>query len=174
MAGWMGYGAVAPMPYNYGETVYYQDNNVYSGGQPVATTEQYTQQAAKIASSVNITDPAQSKWMSLGVFALTQDGQASGSTPSQFMQLTISKEGYIAGTLSNQLTGETQTLEGMADKQSQRAAWTVKGQDRPIVETGLNNLTQDSAPVLVHYADGQTHQMLLVRLPQQQTQAQSQ
>jgi hypothetical protein len=90
------------------------------------------------------------------------------------MQLTISKEGYIAGTLSNQLTGETQTLEGMADKQSQRAAWTVKGQDRPIVETGLNNLTQDSAPVLVHYADGQTHQMLLVRLPQQQTQAQSQ
>jgi hypothetical protein len=103
--------------------------------------------------------------MPLGVFAVTQDGQSSGATPSLFMQLAISKEGVVAGTMSNQSTGETQTLEGMADKKSQRVAWTVKGQTRPIVETGVGNLTQDTTPALVHFADGTTQQWLLVRLP---------
>jgi hypothetical protein len=58
----------------------------------------------------------------------------------------------------------------MADKKSQRAAWTVKGQTRPIVECGISNLTQDTTPTLVHFADGTTQQWLLVRLeePKQQ------
>ena len=45
-------------------------------------------------------------------------------------------------------TDQVQTLEGMADKKNQRVAWTVKGQKRPIMETGLANLTQDSSPAL--------------------------
>jgi hypothetical protein len=53
----------------------------------------------------------------------------------------------------------------MVDKDSQRAAWTVKGKTRPIIETGLNNLTTDSGPALIHFADGTTQQLLLVRLP---------
>jgi hypothetical protein len=57
-------------------------------------------------------------------------------------------------------------MEGMVDKQSQRAAWTEVGKTRPIMETGIGNLTQDTAPVLVHYADGTTQQWLLVRLDQ--------
>jgi hypothetical protein len=52
----------------------------------------------------------------------------------------------------------------MADKKTQRAAWTVVGKTRPIVETGIANLTQDTAPALVHFADGQTQQWLMVRL----------
>jgi hypothetical protein len=57
----------------------------------------------------------------------------------------------------------------MVDKKSQRAAWTVKGKSWPVMETGIGNLTQDSAPALVHFADGSTKQWLLVRLdkPQQ-------
>jgi hypothetical protein len=100
------------------------------------------------------------------VFALTQDDQASGVEPTLFMQLAISKEGIIAGTLKNMATGETKTLEGMADKKSQRVAWGIVGQQRPIIETGINNLTQDSAPVLIHFADGETQQWLMVRLPE--------
>ncbi len=102
--------------------------------------------------------------MPLGVFALTQDGQASGPDPTMFLQLAISKEGIISGTLNNTATNKTQTIEGMADKQSQRCAWAVEGQTRPIMETGLVNLTEDSAPALVHFADGQTQQWLMVRL----------
>ena len=59
-----------------------------------------------------------------------------------------------------------QTLEGMADKKSQRVAWCVTGQKRPIIETGISNLTQDSSPALIHFADGQTQRCLLVRLPE--------
>ena len=61
---------------------------------------------------------------------------------------------------------QVQTLEGMADKKSQRVAWSVAGQKRPIMETGISNLTQDSSPALIHFADGQTQQWLMVRLPE--------
>ena len=101
--------------------------------------------------------------MSLGVFALTPDGQASGPDPSLFLQLAVSKEGVISGTVHNSATNSTQTIEGMADKE-QRAAWTVAGKTRPIMETGIVNLTEDTAPALVHFADGSTQQWLMVRL----------
>ena len=110
--------------------------------------------------------PESGEWLPLGVFALTQDGQASGVEPTLFMQLAISKEGVIAGSFKNMETDQVQTLEGMADKKSQRVAWSVAGKKRPIMETGISNLTQDSSPALIHFADGQTQQWLLVRLPE--------
>ena len=45
-------------------------------------------------------------------------------------------------------------------------AWGVVGQERPIMETGLSNLTKDSSPALIHFADGQTQQWLMVRIPE--------
>ena len=54
-----------------------------------------------------------------------------------------------------------------ADQQTQRAAWkAIDGTNVDIVmETGLFNLTQDQAPVLVHFGpDGEPQQALLVRL----------
>lgn len=154
------------MPYAYGENVYYSDDQVYYGDQPVATAAEYTQQAADLAASAPDTTPDKSEWLPLGVFALTQDGQATGTDPSLYMQLAISKQGVIAGTLKNTLTGKVQELEGMAEKKNQRVAWTVKDQTRPIIETGLANLTQDTSPALIHFADGQTQQWLMVRLPE--------
>ena len=109
-------------------------------------------------------DPQASDWLPLGVFAVTQDLAASGSSPTLFMQLAVNKEGVLSGTFENEATGQTQTLEGMVDKKSQRAAWCVQGNSWPIVETGLSNLTQETFPVLLHFADGQTQQWLLVRL----------
>jgi hypothetical protein len=85
------------------------------------------------------------------------------------MQLAISKQGVISGTLKNTGTSKVQSLEGMADKKSQRVAWGVAGQQRPIMETGLSNLTQDTAPALIHFADGQTQQWLMVRIPEPKT-----
>jgi hypothetical protein len=166
LRGWVGYGWSEPTAYSYGDNVYYAGDQVYYGDQPVATADQYAQQAEAIAESAPETSAESSEWMPLGVFALTQDGQPTGTEPTLFMQLAISKQGVIAGTLKNMATDQVQTLEGMADKQSQRAAWGVAGQKRPIVETGISNLTQDTAPALIHFADGQTQQWLLVRLPE--------
>jgi hypothetical protein len=164
ITGWVGYGWNEPASYNYGDTVYYDGDTVYQGDQVVASAEEYAQQAETIAASAPEDAPVNAEWMPLGVFALTPDGQSSGPDPTLFLQLAISKEGIISGTLNNSATGTTQNIEGMADKNSQRCAWTVAGQSRPIMETGISNLTQDAAPVLVHFADGQTQQWLMVRL----------
>lgn len=80
------------------------------------------------------------------------------------LQLAISKQGVVAGTLHNSETNTTQTIEGMVDKASQCAAWNVVGKNRPIMETGISKLTEDTAPALIHFADGQTQQWLMVRL----------
>src|SRR5690606_4476635 len=120
LTGWVSYGWSEPITYSYGENVYYSDNSVYYGDQAVATTEEYAQQAEQIVASAPEVAPEQAEWMPLGVFALTPDGQASGPEPTLFLQLAISKEGVISGTLHNSATDSTQTIEGMADKATQR------------------------------------------------------
>ena len=171
LAGWFGWGTgYSETPYAYGDNVYYADDEVYYGDAPVATAEEYAAQAAAIAASApqNL-DPANSEWMPLGVFAATQDREATGPDPTLFLQLAVNKDGVISGTFKNMATGDTESLEGMVDKKSQRVAWCVEGKSWPIVETGLSNLTNDNFPVLVHFADGQTQQWLLVRLEEPKT-----
>jgi hypothetical protein len=102
--------------------------------------------------------------MSLGVFAITQDGQASGPAPTMYLQLQVNKDGIMTGTLQNISTDEVQQIEGVVDKQSQRSAWTVSGKQWPVMETGVSNLTMDQAAALVHFEDGQTQQWLLIRM----------
>lgn len=163
LTGWLGAGWGQPASYDYGGNVYYEGDTVQAGDQTVPA-EEYTQQAEQIAASAPEVAPEKAEWMPLGVFALTQDGQAAGPDPSLFLQLAISKEGVLRGTFNNAATSQTQTIEGMVDKKSQRAAWTVAGKPQPIMETGLGNLTEDTGPALVHFADGSTQQCLLVRL----------
>lgn len=109
MAAWMGTGG-EPSYQSYGEGTYYQDGAVYSGDQQVATADEYAQQAETLAESAPDKPAQDMQWMPLGVFALTQDGQASGAPPTLFMQLVLSKDGVISGTFNNKISGETQTL----------------------------------------------------------------
>jgi hypothetical protein len=165
---WLPWGWSQPVSYSYGENVYYQDDSVYYGDQVVATAEEYAQQAEAIATSIPETKPAADDWMPLGVFALTKDGEPTGVDPTLYLQLTVSKQGIIAGTLQNTATNAVQSIEGMVDRETQRAAWTVVGKTRPLMETGIVNLTQDTAPALVHFDDGTTQQWLMVRLEKPQ------
>jgi len=146
--------------------VYYDSGQVYYGDQPVATTQQYAEQAAAIAADVPAQQPAPEDSMPLGVFAVTSDGKSNDSNPTMYLQLAVSKQGVINGTLQNTATDSVQSIEGMVDKETQRAAWTVEGKQWPVMETGIGNLTQDTTPALVHFADGTTQQWLLVRLDQ--------
>jgi len=161
---WFPWGWSQPVYYNYGDNVYYEGDTVYYGDQPVATAEQYALEAQQIVTAAPPVDAETTDWLPLGVFALTQDGQSSGVEPTLYLQLAVSKEGVLAGTLYNTETQETSQIEGMVDRQTQRAAWVIAGQSWPIMETGISNLTADTAPALLHFADGQTQQWLLVRL----------
>jgi hypothetical protein len=178
---WAAYSTVAAfMPWNWGEPAYYdygsggtvttEGDTVTANGETY-TTEEYAQQAEELATSAPAEAPADADWLPLGVFAATADGN-SGAVPNMFLQLAVSKEGIIAGTYQNKSTGQTEPVEGMVDKETQRAAWTITGKNTPIMETGIANLTENEASALVHFADGQTQQWILVRIekPQDETQ----
>lgn len=156
------------MGYSYGDNIYVQDDSVYYGDEVVATQQAYGEQAYSIANSAEEAAPDDasddSEWLTLGVFAMTQDGQASGPEPNLFVQLAVDKNGLVAGTYYNSSTDESHDVEGAVDKKTQRTAWTVGGKDWPVMETGVSNLTKDEAPALIHFADGQTQQWLLIRL----------
>ncbi len=153
-----------PTYYDYGTggDVYYEGDTVYTGDTTVPA-EEYAQQAADIATSAPpVENPDDLEWLPLGVFVLSQDGATTA--PNMFLQMAISKEGIIAGTFQNKTTGETQSIEGMVDQKSQRAAWTIKGKSTPIMETGLANLTQNETHALLHFADGTTQQWMMAHL----------
>jgi hypothetical protein len=154
--------------YNYGDNVYYEGDQVYYGDQPIASAYEYEQQAASIVANVPAQEPAVDDWMPLGVFAVTTDGETTGAEPTMYLQLAVSKQGVINGTFQSTATDSAQLVEGMVDKETQRAAWTVKDKPTPIMETGLGNLTQETTPALVHFGDGNTQQWLLVRLDKPQ------
>ena len=157
------WGTGAYYDYGTGGNVYYEDGTVYANGTAVPA-EKYAQQAEEIATSVpEVEEPDQMEWLPLGVFALTQDDNPD-AVPNMFLQLALSKEGIIAGTYQNKSTGQTESVEGMVDQKSQRAAWTVVEKNTPIIETGIANLTENETRVLVHFADGQTQQWLMVHM----------
>ncbi len=157
------WGSAAAYDYGSGGNVYYEGDTVYADGEEIPADE-YAAQAEEIATEVPEVENADDmEWLPLGVFALAQDRDGA-SIPNMFIQLAVSQEGIIAGTYQNKTTGQTESLEGMVDGESQRAAWTIFEKNTPILETGISNLTQNEAPVLVHFADGQTQQWLLVRI----------
>ena len=55
-------------------------------------------------------------------------------------------------------------VEGMVDKESQRAVWTIGENKNTALETGIYNLTQEETPVLVHFGTDNTQQWMMVRL----------
>lgn len=162
LAGWFAWGG-EPVYSSYGDTVYYEGDTVYQEGEAIATTADYADQAQSLATSASEI-PDDAEWLPLGVFALTEDGQASGPAPTTFLQLAVSKDGIIAGTVTDTKTDKVQAVEGMVDQQSQRSAWGIEGESWPIMETSIANLTKDEAPALLHFGEGQTQQLLMVRL----------
>jgi hypothetical protein len=153
-----------PIYYSYGDNIYYEGDNVYYNNEVVATTDEYAEQAQTIASNVPDVAPDKVEWMSLGVFALTQKDDDSVEDSTLFLQLAISKEGIIAGTFQNTATDQSFEVQGTIDTKSQRAAWGPVGEDWPIMETGIYNLSENQAGALLHFADGQTQEWSMVRL----------
>ena len=52
------------------------------------------------------------------------------------------------------------------DKKTQRAAWTIGKKKDRVFEAGIENLTKDQTPILVHFGADRTQQWLLVRVQQ--------
>lgn len=165
VAAYCGLNVAAAPDYDFGNTIVYQDNNVYVGGVDAGTPEQYAQQATNIAAQGQTAQaPASDDWKPLGVFALVQ---GSEKTSNNIFQLAVNKAGVIRGNYYDGLTDTTTEVYGSVDKTTQRAAWTIgKKQDR-VFDAGIYNLTQPECPCLLHIGTGTTNQMLLVRMDPQ-------
>jgi hypothetical protein len=162
LAGWWGWRA-QPIYFDYGTTIVYQDNQVVVSGQPVATADQYYQQAVALAQANPTGEQPGDEWKSLGVFALVQGEQA---VPTAVFQLAVNQAGIIRGNYVNDLDGTNLPVRGAVESATQRAAWTVGDNKQTVYDTGIVNLTKDEAPILVHLGSGQTQQWYLVRLQQ--------
>ena len=163
-----GYGWGSGCYYDYGPggNVVYSSGQVAVNGQVVGTDTEYAQSAAELAgvdpSELKAVEPAD--WMALGTFSMAvKDDEVD---PARVIQLAVSNTGVVSGTIHNRTSGNTYTVQGRVDKETQRLAFTI-GEDRnTVLETGVYNLTQDQTPVLCHFADGSTQVYSLFRLPE--------
>jgi hypothetical protein len=171
---WASFATVSAfMPWNWGAGSYYDygsggggsssDSETVYTDEATYSSPEYAEQAEQLAMSAPDQPAVDTDWLPLGVFAVTTDDNIH-ALPNMFLQLAVSKDGIIAGTYQNKTTDKTESLEGMVDQESQRAAWTIAGKNTPVMETGIQNLTMNETRALVHFADGTTQQWLLVRL----------
>lgn len=158
--------------YDYGGNVTYDDGTVYYGDVPVASAEQYYDQAEQLADSGGTA--GNEEWLPLGVFAVVTE--PAQTQTDKVIQLAVNKDGVIRGNLNDFLSDKVIPLIGAVDKQTQRVAVKMEGNDKVVMETGLYNLTNDEAPALVHFGPDRQEGRTLIRLkqPEEQTQAQPQ
>lgn len=167
---WITFGWGTPYYWDYGpgEYIYCVDNVVYVNGRWFQPAPVYYEQTALLAQRAPDWTPeqaAQVEWLPLGVFAVTRDGVPEGNL---LVQLAVTKEGVIGGTVFNQATGKTFAAEGTVDKQSQRAVWSYVDDKnvRIVMETSVYNLTQPESTGLIHYGPNDIQVIELVRLEQ--------
>jgi hypothetical protein len=166
LGGWVaGSSWESPAYYDYGEGIYYEDEQVYVNGRPVASAEEYYRQASELAASAPPAQATETEWLPLGIFAVSR---ATATDSNVLLQLAVDKNGIIAGTYYNTSTDIGRPVRGKVDKKTQRAAWTFSdGKNSDVImETGLFNLTQDQTEALVHFGKNRTEKCLLVRLDQ--------
>lgn len=167
MAGpYCGCGGGSPAYYDYGNNVAYDDGTVYQDGQPVATAEEYYDQANQIADDGQ--SPENQDWLPLGIFAVIANENQTQT--DKVVQLALNTEGVIRGNYHDLLADKVTPVTGAVNKESQRVAMKIEGNDDVVVETGLYNLTNDEAPVLVHFGPDRQETRIFVRLKQPEEQ----
>ncbi|MBI3407230.1 MAG: protocadherin [Planctomycetes bacterium] len=151
-----------PVYYDYGNTIVYQNNNVYVDGQDAGTAQAYAKQAAVLADQgQQAKAPPEEEWKALGVFALVQGEE---KTSNNIFQIAVNKAGIIRGNYYDGVMDTTSPIYGSVDKKTQRAAWTIGKKNDRVFETGVYNLTKAQTPILVHLGADRTQQWLLVRV----------
>jgi hypothetical protein len=170
MAGpYCGYGSAAPMYYDYGAggNVAYDQGMVYQDGQPVASADEYYDQANQIATEGQA--PQNQDWLPLGIFAVISD--ESQTQTDKVVQLAVNTEGVIRGNYHDLLADKVTPISGAVNKETQRVAMKIEGNDNLVAETGLYNLTNDEAPVLIHFNPDEQQVRIFIRLKQPEDKA---
>jgi hypothetical protein len=168
LTSWCDFGWSTPYYWDYGPGEYIYCNNgiVYVNGtwfEPAPVF--YAQTLKTIDAAPVITEELapQVEWLPLGVFAVTPDGL---NEPNIMAQLAVTKDGVIGGTVFDQKLNKSFPVQGTIDKNTQRAMWSFTNDQnvRVIMETSVNNLTQNESTGLVHYGPNDQRVVEIVRL----------
>lgn len=156
-----------PIYYDYGPggNVVYRDNRVFINDQPVATAAEFAESAAVLATvppPESVAAAQAAEWLPLGTFAMSTSEE--DLEPTEVLQLAVTRQGIVGGTLYDRETNTSQAIQGQVDKETQRVAFRLSETEDVVAETGLFNLTQDSAPLLVHFGQDRVETYNLVRL----------
>ena len=111
--------------YDYGGNVTYEDETVYYGDQPVASAEQYYDQAEQLADTGQTAQ--NEEWLPLGVYAVITE--PTQTQTDKVIQLAVNKEGVIRGNLHDALADKVIPVVGAVDKKTQRVAVKMEGND---------------------------------------------
>ena len=149
--------------YDYSQNVVYDQGTVYYGDQPVATAQQYYDEAAHLADAGQNTSDEQ--WLPLGIFAVAAEGQTS---TDKLIQLAVNKDGAIRGNYQDLIADKITPIVGSVDKETQRVAMKIEGNDTLVAETGLYNLTNDEVPVLLQFGADRQENRTLIRLSEEE------
>jgi hypothetical protein len=167
---WFSFGWNTPYYWDYGpgEYIYCYDDVIYVNGawfQPAPVYYESTVVLAQSAPDLNPQQALEVEWLPLGVFAIARDGIADTNV---LVQLAVTKDGIMGGTVFNETTGASFPVEGTVDKKTQRAVWTYVDDKnaRIVMETSVYNLTQPEATGLIHYGPDDIQTIELVRLEQ--------
>ena len=151
-----------PVYLDYGNTIVYQNNNVYVNGTEEGPAEQYNQQAINLASAgQEAKAPKTDKWQSLGVFSLVQGEEKTSNT---MFQLAVDRKGIIRGTYYDALMDTSTEVYGPWTRSRSEPLGPSARIKTPVFETGIYNLTKEETPVLVHFGKTKAQQWLLVRV----------
>jgi len=152
-------------PYYYGTNVVYRDRIVYIDNVRYVTADEYYSQAWHLAHTpvvVKETSEPESAddWLTLGTFAVYEEETEKDT--GLLLQLAANKHGQILGNIFDDAADKVWTVSGAVEPETQRVALRLDGDDELVYECGLWNLTQDTAPMLVHLgADEQTNWTLI-------------
>jgi hypothetical protein len=165
---WCSFGWNTPYYWDYGPNEYIYCNNgvVYVNGAWYEPAPVFYAQTVQMIDQAPVPAPAaaaQVEWLPLGVFAVTPDGM---NEPDVMAQLAVTKEGAIGGTVMDQKANKSYDVTGTVDKNSQRAVWSYTNDKnvRVVMETSVNNLTQNESTGMVHYGPDDQRVIELVRL----------
>jgi hypothetical protein len=148
--------------YDCGINVVYRDNNVYVNGVLVASAPEYAYQAFQLAKVVPPPPEQKLEWMPVGVYALASS--RGDLDPNLVLQLAVTKEGLISGTLYNRSTDVTVAVSGRVDSQTQRVAIQLSEKGDLVMDTGVYNLSLPHTCVYMHFGILQTQSWFLVRM----------
>ncbi len=170
LSSWVTYGWPQHYYWDYGrgEYIYYNDGAIYVNGrwyQPAQVFYDRTVELVDESPGLSAEEAAEKEWLPLGVFAVTREGSQD---PNVLVQLAVTDDGVIGGTAFIPGSERSYPIEGVVEKETQRAVWSYTNErdQRVLMETSIFNLTQPEATGLVQYGPDQMRVIQLVRLEQ--------